>query len=253
MGILSLLRPLSPSWTSDKELYRAIYSIFGFYPSNIMPYKLALHHKSAPLEISVKQHNIGLNNERLEFLGDAIIGAIVADIVFKSFPYKNEGFMSEMRSKIVSRSQLNKLSIHLGIDKLVQHQHDIRSKSIEGDAFEALFGAIYIDKGFEFSKKVLKRIINLNFDLHELESQNNNFKSQLLEWSQKNKHELDYKVIDTQYDKKIKVYVVRVFIDGKPMETGSDYNIKGAEQIASQKTLEIITKGTENTDNGPIV
>ena len=86
-----------------------------------MPYKVALHHKSAPLEISAKQHNMVLNNERLEFLGDAIIGAIVADIVFKSFPYKNEGFMSEMRSKIVSRSQLNKLSIHLGIDKLVQH------------------------------------------------------------------------------------------------------------------------------------
>ena len=89
--------------------------------------------------------------------------------------------------------------------------------------------------------------------MHELESQNNNFKSQLLEWSQKNKHELDYKVIDTQYDKKSKVYVVRVFIDGKPMETGSDYNIKGAEQIASQKTLAIITKDDENTNNGPIV
>ena len=236
MILKTLLKPLRISLSIDKDLYYSINNIFGFYPDNIVPYKLALHHKSSPMENSSKTP-IDLNNERLEFLGDAVIGLIVADIIFKTFPYRNEGFMSEMRSKIVSRSQLNKLSIQLGLNKLIEYQHDIHSKSLEGDAFEAFMAAIYIDKGYYFTKKIIKRIINEFLDLHELENLNYNFKSQLLEWSQKNKQTVEYKVIDTKGAKQNKQYIIRVFIDGNPMETGCDFNIKGAEQAASEKTL----------------
>lgn len=240
---MQILKRLLVFFSSDKDLYDSINNIFGFYPSNIMLYKLALHHKSAPMSISYKNCSQNLNNERLEYLGDAIIGAIVADLIFRTFPYKNEGFMSEMRSKIVSRSQLNKLSRHLGLDKLIQHQHDVHSKSLEGDAFEALFGAIYLDQGYDFTTRVLRRIISQNIDVRELEFQNFNFKGKLLEWAQKNKHTLEYKVIDTQVTKNKKQYAVRVFINGQPMEVGYNFNIKDAEQAASEKTLNIISQG----------
>ncbi len=238
--VMRLIQHFLILFSADRKLYEAIHNIFGFYPHNIMLYKLALHHKSAPLAITFKNSMNNFNNERLEFLGDAIIGAVVADLVFRTFPHKNEGFMSGMRSKIVSRSQLNKLSIHLGLDKLIQHQHDVRSKSLEGDAFEALFGAIYLDKGYNFAQVVLRRIISQHIDIHDLENQNFNFKGKLLEWSQKHKYSLEYKVIDTQTFHHKKQYIVRVFINGIPMETGCNYNIKEAEQAASEKTLQFI-------------
>ena len=187
-------------------------------------------------------HKAALNNERLEYLGDAVLGAVIAEYLYKMFPFKNEGFLSEMRSKIVSRSQLNSVTTKIGLDKLIVTNSSTPSKSLYGDVFEAFIGALFLDKGFEFTKEIIiNNIITKLFDLKELEKQNYNFKSQLLEWSQKNKFLVEFKVIDEiPANGCAKQYIVRVFIDGKPMETGCDFNIKGAEQIAAQKTLEII-------------
>ncbi|MCK9301876.1 MAG: ribonuclease III [Bacteroidales bacterium] len=231
------LPPLKIFFSANHKLYTSIYNIFGFYPKNIYLYKLALHHKSAPIDDSAK---IDLNNERLEYLGDAIIGAIVAEYLYKLYPYKKEGFLSEMRSKLVSRSQLNSLCKTIGLNKLIAFQHQGNAKSIEGDAFEAFFGALFLDKGFNFTKRILvQNIINRNFDLQEIEQKNSNFKSIILEWSQKNKKFAEFKVVDEiQGNGHGKQYIVRVFIDGTPMETGCDYNIKGAEQAAASKTIE---------------
>ena len=137
-------------FSGDKELYTAIRNIFGYYPGNISLYKLAFRHKSVAVELS---NGSRVSNERLEYLGDAILGAIVAEHLFKLFPYKDEGFLTEMRSKIVSRVQLNKLSQKLGIDNLIQVNTESGNvyRSMKGDAFEAFVGALYMDKGYDFS------------------------------------------------------------------------------------------------------
>ncbi|MDL2227345.1 ribonuclease III [Bacteroidales bacterium OttesenSCG-928-K03] len=234
----SIRRPIKSFFSSDKSLFEAIKNVMGFYPNNIHLYKLAFKHKSGTTQDSKP----ALNNERLEYLGDAILGAIIADYLYKMYPYKSEGFLSEMRSKIVSRSQLNLVTMQIGLNKLIPSKNNTPSKSLYGDVFEAFVGAMYLDKGFEFTKKIIiNNIIIKLFDLKELEKQNNNFKSQLLEHTQKNKQFTEFKVInELPANGHAKQYIVRVFIDGKPMETGCDYNIKGAEQAAAQKTLEII-------------
>ena len=150
-----LLRDFLRTYLSkEKNLRLSIKNIFGFYPGNIFLYKLALRHKSASRN---KINGLKINNERLEYLGDAILGAVVADFLFKRFPYESEGFLTEMRSKIVSRSSLNRLSHKMGLSKLIlsskaQNSH---GKSAAGDAFEAFIGALYLDKGYNFSKNII--------------------------------------------------------------------------------------------------
>lgn len=231
-------------FSRDKKLYVAIKNMAGFYPTNIHLYKLALHHKSQPLD---EQAKISLNNERLEYLGDAVLSAVIADYLYKAYPYKNEGFLSEMRSKLVSRAQLNSLSKTIGLNTLIHQQS--HSKSMDGDAFEAFIGALYLDKGYNFTEKIIIRnIVTKYFYLPDIEKQDNNYKSRLLEWSQKNKFFVEFKVIEEipanlNYQKQ---YVVRVFIDGAPKETGQDFNIKGAEQLAAKNTFEIIQTDSNN-------
>jgi len=228
-------------FSEDKDLFHAIKNIFGFYPGNIFLYKLAFRHKSAAEEI---REGTKISNERLEYLGDAILSAIVADFLFKKFPYHDEGFLTEMRSKIVSRSSLNKLSLKLGIDNLILANKESNShfKSLKGDTLEAFIGAIYIDKGYVFTRKIIiERIINVHFDIDELMVIELNFKSKLIEWVQKEKKSIDFKVIEeigTGYNKQ---YVVEVLIDNTGFGKGQDFSIKGAEQIAAEKTcLDII-------------
>ncbi|MBC36171.1 MAG: ribonuclease III [Bacteroidetes bacterium] len=213
-------------------------NIFGFLPGNIFLYKLALRHKSAA---KVVANGIKVSNERLEYLGDAVLGTIVADFMFKKFPYKDEGFLTEMRSKVVKRSQLNSLAQKLGIDKLINSTSESRSlcKSINGDAFEAFIGAMYLDKGYEFTKKVvINRIINVHLDIDTLEKQNLNYKSRLIEWSQKERKTVEYKVIEEIGDGYKKQYLVEVEVDGKAMGRAQDHSIKGAEQLASEKAVQ---------------
>jgi ribonuclease III len=228
--------------SSDKKLFLSIKNIFGFYPGNIFLYKLAFRHKSAARE-TIK--GLKVSNERLEYLGDAVLGSAVADFLFKKFPYKDEGFLTEMRSKIVNRGQLNRLSKKLGLDKFLESENDSKTycKSINGDAFEAFIGALYLDKGYNYTKKIIiNRIINVHLDIDDLQTRQTNFKSKLIEWSQKEKKEIEFKVVDEIGEGYKKQYLVQVFINNKALGKAQDYSIKGAEQIAAEKTFKMISK-----------
>lgn len=220
--------------TGNSDLYKSIKNVFGFYPDNINLYKLALRHRSAS---SKKFNGIKLNNERLEYLGDAVLSAIVADYLFRRFPYRNEGFLTEMRSKIVSRSSLNKLSIKLGLHNLIKASTDgpNSNRSAGGDAFEALVGALYLDKGYEYTRKILvKRIINIHFDLELLVDTEISYKSKVIEWAQKEKRDIEFKVVEEIGEKQEKLYLVALAIDGKTISKSKDYSIKGAEKLAAE-------------------
>jgi ribonuclease-3 len=230
------LSPLkkSSSNTSGRNLNKSIKNIFGFKPGNLHLYKLAFRHKSANKDVN----GIKINNERLEYLGDAIIGSIIAEYLFKKFPYKGEGFLTEMRSKIVCRSNLDKLSRKLGLERLIESSADTKSaaKSIRGDAFEAFIGALYLDKGYAFTRNVIiKRIVNIHIDIDILEHLDTNFKSKLIEWSQKEKKEVEFRVISEKNKKNKHQYEVEVYVDEKPISRGIDFSIKGAEKIAAEK------------------
>lgn len=232
-----LFRTLRVKYSKHKELYQSIKNIFGYYPENIFLYQLALRHKSIADEIHPGTKN---SNERLEFLGDAILDSVVAEYLFKIFPYKDEGFLTKMRSKIVSRVQLNKLSIKIGISFLVQSSKDTYSqpKSMNGDAFEAMIGAIYLDKGYNFTRKIIiEKIIKLHLDMNELENTETNYKSRLIEWAQKEKKEVEFKVAREVGSGNKRQHIVELFIDQELVATAKDFSIKGAEQLAAEKAF----------------
>jgi ribonuclease-3 len=224
-----LARHLSP----HKELYKSIKNLLGFYPKNINLYLLAFRHKSVATEIKDGVKN---SNERLEFLGDALLGSIVAEYLFSRFPFKDEGFLTEMRSKIVSRAYLNVLAIKIGIDQLVQYNQNAKVyKSIYGDTLEALIGAIYLDKGFQFTRKLLlKRIIKYYVDVEELENQELNFKSKLINWAQKNKKSIFFDAKELIAADKQRYFEVTVLIDDKALGAAKGLSKKAAEQSAAE-------------------
>lgn len=230
-----MLKPRKPESTDSREFSTVIKNIFGFTPNNIFIYSLAFRHRSAaePLKEGVR-----ISNERLEFLGDAILDAVVADFLFKRFPFKDEGFLTEMRARIVSRQNLNKLAIKLGLDNLIiaGEEHINPNSSVYGDAFEALLGAIYIDKGYEFIHKlIIEKIIGLHMDLELLEQTDTNHKSRLIQLAQKEKFEVEFKTTGETGTGNQHQYIVTVFINGKPTVTGQDFSIKGAEQNAAER------------------
>ncbi len=243
----SLRNLISKHSGSDKKLINAIKNIFGFYPRNLAPYKLALRHRSVAQAFPDGKK---INNERLEFLGDAILGSVVAEYLFKKFPIKDEGFLTEIRSRIVSRSNLNNLSRKLGLNQLIKtHFNGNKSAtSIPGDAFEAFVGAIYLDKGYEFTREIIiNKIITLHIDIEELISTELNFKSKLIEWGQKNKKEINFNLAEEkETNNKLKIYIVEAEIDNKVFGTGKDYTIKKAEQIAAKMAWEKLTNNNRN-------
>ncbi len=224
---------------SDQQLERALKNIFGFKPRNISLYKLAFRHKSV-----AQPENNGFrhSNERLEYLGDAVLGSCVADFLFKKYPYKDEGFLTEIRSRIVSRQNLNSLSRKLGIDKLVQtsRENQMTGTSILGDAFEAFIGALYLDKGYRFTYRiVVSKIIQNHIDLDELVVKEINFKSKLIEWAQKEKKELEFELAEeTENSRKMRIYHINLRIDNQLIAQGQDYSIKKAEQSAAAQAWE---------------
>lgn len=234
------------------QLAQAIKNIFGFKPKNISLYTLAFRHKSIAMpESNGHRHS----NERLEYLGDAVLGSCVADFLFKKFPYKDEGFLTEIRSRIVSRQNLNNLSRKLGIDKLVQTSRENQTvgTSILGDAFEAFIGAMYLDKGYRFTCKVIvQKIIQNHLDLDELVEKEINFKSKLIEWAQKEKHEIEFEVAEeTEDSKKARIYTVSLAIDKIIIATGKDFSIKKAEQNAAAIAWQKLQKeqSSNNTES----
>lgn len=179
------------------------------------------------------------HNERLEYLGDSILSSIVAEYLFKKYPYQDEGFLTKMRSKIVKRKTLNDLASQMGLDMILSEYSQGRlSSSMLGNAFEALIGAIYLEKGFTGTKSyVIKEILLKHLDMYSLEISDDNFKSKILEWGQKNSVNVDYKLI-TKYkmDKRDK-FKVAVVVDGKEVAIADDYSKKSAEQSASKQAL----------------
>ena len=232
---VNLLQRVKIHFSTDKEIYQSIKNIFGFYPGNIFLYKLALRHRSVAKKVA---DGTKMSNERLEYLGDAILGAVIADYLFKKYPLKDEGFLTDMRSKIVSRASLNKLSQKMGIDRLILVDNDSNKhfRSINGDAFEAMIGALFLDKGYNFTYQIIiNRIVGVHFDMEMLQATEMNHKSILLEYCQKNKIDLEYKVINEVGNGYRKQFEVEVIVDGKPMAKSQDYSIKGAEKLAAEK------------------
>ena len=228
--------------SNDKEISRFVKNILGFYPENIVLYQLAFTHKSTTSSNS----KFKISNERLEYLGDAVLELAVADFLFHTYPTQQEGFLTEMRSRIVSRASLNKLSQKLGFDsfiKCVPNNDSTGYKSLGGNTFEALMGAIYLDKGFDFSKKVIiNRIIKVHLDLDQLQQTEINFKSRLLEWGQKNRRHVDFRMIETNFEGHRKLFHVQIFIDNEAYADATDFSIKGAEQLSAEKTWNMLAE-----------
>ncbi|MFO7829248.1 MAG: ribonuclease III [Bacteroidales bacterium] len=231
------LPPFKYFFSKDKKFYKLIYFLTGIYPRNIQVYKIAFTHKSASILLENNQY---INNERLEFLGDAILAAIVADYLFSYFPYKKEGFLTKMRSKIVSREQLNEIALNLGLQYHIVSQAKINgTKNIYGNALEALIGAIYIDKGYKRVKKfIIQKIIKGNIDLNELTKNDSDYKSQIIEWAQKNRIEvkfLDEEVESTEISSQYFASTIKV--DNRILGTGKGSSKKEAQQHAACQAL----------------
>lgn len=230
---------------ADRALANSIHNIFGFYPKNIELYKLAFTHKS----MSIKSTGYTISNERLEFLGDAVLSTVVAQFLFKKFPTRQEGFMTEMRSKIVSRASLNKLSMKFGFENLISYaknDHQSKSKSMGGNAFEAFTGALFLDYGYEFAYKIMvNRVIRLHIDLDELEKNETNYKSKLLEWAQREKRRVIFNQVAVKGNGYDKLYHIQVTIDDQEYGKAADHSIKGAEQLAAEKTWLMMNEQNE--------
>lgn len=183
------------------------------------------------------------NNERLEYLGDALLSTIVADYLFKKYPNSDEGFLTKMRSKIVKRKSLNMLAEKMGLDLILSsYSQGKLSNAMMGNALEALIGAIYLEYGYKFTKKyVVKKILREYIDIHELETFDDNFKSRLLEYCQKHGHNVDFRLITKYKHDKRDRFKVAIVLNGNEVAYGDDFNKKSAEQAASKLALNELT------------
>ncbi len=224
--------------SSDRQFARSIAGIVGFTPSNLQIFIQAFSHKSA---VDPKLHTV-TSNERLEYLGDSVLSTIVAEYLFQKYPNSDEGFLTKMRSKIVKRKTLNRIADDMGIDVVLQENNDTRlSESMKGNALEALVGAIYLEKGFDATKRiVINKILRRHLNIQDLEEQDDNYKSQLLEFCQKNGSEIDYRVLERFKMENRDRFRIAVFLDGKEIATGEDFNKKSAEQNASFKAMKTL-------------
>lgn len=230
-------------FSKDKAFVRKLTRVTGFVPNNISIFKLAFYHKSA----IDNPRGFKQNNERLEYLGDAVLSTVVAEYLFKKYPSGNEGFLTKMRSKIVKRKCLNDLADKMGLDVLLYEFNNTKiSQSMLGNALEALIGAIYLEKGYDKTKHyVVEGILRQYLDFSILEDQDDNYKSQLLEWGQKVGKEVDFRMLEKfRYDKRDR-FRVGVYIDGKEVSTAEDFNKKSAEQSASNLALSALGLGSE--------
>ena len=230
-----ILRIYNYYFSPEKHFVRRLRSLLGFTPANVRVFKLAFYHKSATTE---KLYAVQ-SNERLEYLGDALLGTIVAEYLFKKYPNRDEGFLTKMRSKIVKRNSLNTIADKMGLDVFLNEYNRTRlSRSMLGNSLEALVGAVYLEKGYPATKKfVIKRLLRNYLDIHELEAYDDNYKSQLLEHCQKNGQAVEYKMLAKYKYEKRDRFKVAVLIDGEKLASADDFNKKSAEQIASEKTL----------------
>ena len=240
-----ILRPIRRNFGKDKIFFRAIDDMFGFIPHNIELYKLALIHKSASIVLEDGQH---INNERLEFLGDAIIESVSSDYLFIEFPDKNEGFLTQLRSKMVSRQSLNGVAKRIGLDDhvITNASNSSSQKHIYGDAFEAMMGAIYLDQGYDFVNRLLiNKIFAKYLKMETLAESETDFKSRLIEWCQKNHHTIHFATThDKTYSATHPFFYSKVLIDNIEVGHGAGESKKEAEQRAAFS----VSQGINDTD-----
>ena len=249
MTFRDFIERLRLSFREDKHLRQSLRDIIGFYPHDIKYYKIALTHKS-----SGQRNDKGkpLNNERLEFLGDALLDAVVGHIVFERFENKREGFLTNTRSKLVSRETLGKLAQEMGLTELIQSNTSKRSHNsyMAGNAFEALVGAIYLDQGYDAVMRFMKkRILAQMVNIDKVAYKEVNFKSKLLEWTQKNRVKMEYEFLQQSTDKQgSPIFGFVVKIEGVEGGTGKGYSKKEAQQAASQETLQRLRREPQFID-----
>jgi ribonuclease-3 len=237
--VWTLLKLSKSNSKADKKLITAIQTIAGFRPSNLGLYHLAAKHSST----SKENNGFRESNERLEYLGDAILGATVADYLFKKYPFKDEGFLTEIRSRIVNRESLNNLARKIGVGAIVQYdqKNTQLQQVILGNTLEALVGAVYLDKGYLRCKKfVLDKLIQPYFDLEVVINSNSNHKSKLIEWIQRHNKAIRFEVLTIKKNRNTKEFSAQIFIDEQPFGLGYGYTKKKAEQDAAQKTCELL-------------
>jgi ribonuclease III len=228
----------------DKKLAHAIETIVGRKPTNLELYRLATRHVSVAKE---NMYGLKESNERLEFLGDAVLGVVVAEYLFKKYPYKDEGFLTEIRSRIVNREMLNQLARKIGVHDIVEYDKATRKgtashKSINGDTLEALVGAVYIDRGFNYCKSfILERLIIPHFDIEEIVKSNHNYKSQVIEYAQKRNLDISFDTSSSNDQGGQKEFCSSLYIDDELMASGFGMSKKKAEQNAAMKALDMLS------------
>ena len=227
----------------NKKLISSLVKILGFMPSHMKLYEMAFIHKSASI---ILPNGTIVNNERLEYLGDAILDAIVADYLFRNYPGQDEGFLTKMRSKMVKRKHLNLLALRLGIDKLMVAQTNPVnvSKHLFGNAFEALVGAVYIDKGYKRTNQFIEQIIKRYVNLERLLNTDSDYKSQLIEWAQKYKLEIVFESREEiKAQSHLPLFITHVKISNEIVGRGVGNSKKDSEQKAAKIGLEHLQKG----------
>lgn len=241
--LITLFSYLKYYFSANRNLFLKIKQITGLTPLNLSCYLQSLRHHS----IASKIHNSGSknSNERLEYLGDAVLNAVIAEYLFKKYPYKDEGFLTELRSKIVSRVSLNDLALKIGLSKLVEYdkksmQNINLRNSIFGNALEAFIGAVFLDQGFKKSKYfIIEKLLRYHIDVDKLQQTEKNFKGRLIEYTQKSGLNLDFKVEELAHGKQ-KIFKVSISINNKLFGEAEHTNKKQAEQQASEKSIELL-------------
>ena len=244
MALRSLFHWLNPNRLDEREkfLKKSVRHLIGANPSNLQLYRLAFLHASASKESVSKTYKE--SNERLEYLGDSVLGMITAAYLFKKYPFKDEGFLTEIRSRMVSRESLNVLGRKLGLDEVIEYENQKRSilsrSSMYGDALEAFIGAIYLDKGFAFTQQfIITKILTQYFDLETVVQNNPNFKSILIEWAQKEGKKTQFSMEEEGLHHN-KEFTAFVLIEGEKIAEGKGYSKKKAEQTAAMKACDVL-------------
>ncbi len=228
-----------------KNLQRSIAHIIGERPSNLDLYQLALRHTSAAKATPIE--GFRESNERLEYLGDAVLGMVIAEFLFKKYPYKDEGFLTEIRSRIVNRETLNGIAREIGLDILIEYdgnrtRHLPTRSSMYGDALEALVGAIYLDKGFRFTRRFILNELLSHYNIELVVQHNANFKSRLIEWAQRDGKEIRFEILSEKGTGHLREFIAQVMLNDEPFATGTGYSKKKAEQAAAEKALASVSQ-----------
>jgi len=232
---LQLLKKIFFGDKIEKEFKKQLSNVLGFTPVELNLYRIALSHRSV-------REGADENNERLEFLGDAVLSSIVAHYLFRKYPYRGEGFLTEMRSKMVNRQQLNDIGIKMGLKKITiynKQDSSLKISQIFGNTLEALIGAVYLDKGYPKTQHwVEKNIISTHLFMDDLEGIEINIKNKLYGWANKNGKLLEFDTLEEKFENGRRLFTIGATVDGELVAEGKGYNKKDASQVAAQLAVD---------------